>query len=144
MRLSRKIRTYCDSNVLITAWRSFKSSEQGTAFNLLFSPNRQFVASPLLRLETIPTATRNGNSDEVSFYEFFFSRVEWVSIEDAFQEAMNICTGRQGFGNMDALHAASARVGKVDQLITTEKPTKPFFWLTDLNPIHVSDPLLTI
>jgi predicted nucleic acid-binding protein len=94
----------------------------------LVDRDREFVSSRFLKLEVLPKAVYHQQSDEALFYEDFFSAVvTWTSDEDAIvDEAYQIaCT--YGLAGMDSLHIASAVALGADELVTTEKPTKPMF-----------------
>lgn len=76
--------------------------------------------------KVLPKATFNKQQDEAEFYETFFSAViHWATdLEQITQNAYQLsCT--YGLAAMDALHVAAALQTKADELITTEKPTKP-------------------
>ncbi|MHC5934452.1 nuclease [Nostoc sp.] len=89
-------------------------------------------------LEVLPKATFNKQQDEAEFYETFFSAViHWgTDLEQIMQNADQIaCT--YGFAAMDALHVAAALQIKADQLIATEKPTKPMHRVTEIQIISI-------
>ncbi|MEH1925248.1 nuclease [Nostoc sp.] len=90
------------------------------------------------QLEVLPKATFNKQQDEAEFYETFFSAViHWpTDLEQILQNADQIaCT--YGLAAMDALHVAAAVQIKADQLITTEKPTKPMHRVTEIQIISI-------
>ncbi|CAN5406922.1 hypothetical protein BH11ARM2_BH11ARM2_28140 [soil metagenome] len=133
--------TYLDANVLIGAWRAKDGPDWDKAWRLIFSEDRFFAAIPLLKLETIPHAQRNNFPDEVEFYEYFFSRVDyWVPLDEALEEAMRLRRIYSGISNMDVIHAASGIIAKVDQFITSEGPMKPLHRIPELKNVYLLDP----
>ncbi len=134
--MSRK-KTYIDSGVLITAFRGIDSVSI-KANQILSAENREFVSSHFVQLEVLPKAIFNKQRDETEFYETFFSAVtHWATdlekiIHDSYQLA---CT--YGLAAMDALHVAAALQIKADELITTEKPTKPMHRVTEIQIISI-------
>lgn len=116
--------TFVDAGVLIAASRG--GSEQATrAMEVLDDPEREFAASPFLRLEVLPQALFNRREDELAFYEVFFSAVsKWATNLKAITDAALHEAATYGLEAMDALHvAAAASVGAVE-LFTTEKPSR--------------------
>jgi hypothetical protein len=116
--------TFVDAGVLIAGARG-GSEQAARAMEVLDDPEREFAASPFLRLEVLPQAAFNKREAEVAFYEAFFAAVsKWatdlLAITDAAMREASTC----GVEAMDALHvAAAASVGAVE-LVTTEKPTR--------------------
>jgi predicted nucleic acid-binding protein len=119
--------TYVDSGVLIYAAQG-TSDAAAQALTFLQDPDREFVTSEYVRLEVLPKARWMHNQGEVAFYETFFgmnSRIVPTSgalLEYAMGEA-----SRVGLNALDALHIACAVFGGAEELITTEKPTKPMY-----------------
>jgi len=117
------IRTYLDSGVLITAYNGAPELKE-LALRVLEDPDRVFLCSPFVYLETTPKALFNKRSGEHRFYQLYFRRAVMTNdlkliLGHGFREA-----ARAGVGPMDALHLASAHLLKADEFITTEKPTK--------------------
>ncbi len=134
--MSRK-KTYIDSGVLIAAFCGIQSFSI-RANQILNDENREFASSSFVELEVLPKATFNKQQDEAEFYETFFSAViHWATdLEEILQNASEIaCT--YGLAAMDALHVAAALQIKADQLITTEKPTKPMHRVTEIQIISI-------
>ena len=121
-----KRRIFLDTGVLIAAARGTDEVAQ-QAFAVIDDPNAEFASSVFVQLETIPKATYNKRRDEVEFYEEFFNNaVVWAEpgcelTDSALQQA-----SENGMGAMDALHVAAALACQSDEIVTTEKPTKPF------------------
>ena len=118
-------KTYIDSGVLISAFQGTQAVSI-RANRILNDENREFASSRFVQLEVLPKATFNKQQDEAEFYETFFSAViHWATdLEQITQDAYQIaCT--YGLAAMDAVHVAAALQIKADELITTEKLTKP-------------------
>jgi predicted nucleic acid-binding protein len=121
------IRTFVDSGVLIAAVCG-RDEIANKAMEILDDPQRVFITSDVVWLEVMPKAVYNKKSEEAEFYEFFFQEVRRrISgskdlVLRAHEEA---CT--YGLAAVDALHVAAARKGDSDELITTEKKSKPLF-----------------
>jgi predicted nucleic acid-binding protein len=116
--------TFVDAGVLIAAARG-GSEQAARAMDILDDPEREFAASPFLRLEVLPQAVFNRREAEVAFYEAFFSAVsKWAVDLPAIADAALHEASSHGVEAMDALHvAAAASVGAVE-LVTAEKPTR--------------------
>ena len=132
-------KTYIDSGVLITAF-------QGTptisirANRILNDDNREFASSRFVQLEVLPKAIFNKQQDEVEFYETFFSAViHWeTDLEQIIQNSYQIACN-YGLAAMDAVHVAAALQINADELITTEKPTKPMHRVRKIQIISIYD-----
>lgn len=135
----KTIRTYLDSGVLIAAWRGI--DEVATkAIAILEAENRQLAVSPFVQLEVLAKAIYHKQAEEILFYETFFaSGPIWandlVSIVQLAQEK----AGQYGLGALDALHVASALSVEAEELITTEKLTKPLHRVRELNIFTIAE-----
>ena len=116
--------TFLDAGVLIAAARG--GSDQATrAMAILDDPDREFAASPFVRLEVLPQAVFNKREAEVAFYETFFQAVTtWATDLPAIADAGYREASSYGVEAMDALHVAAAASVGAAELITTEKPTR--------------------
>lgn len=118
------IRTFVDSGVLIYAARAEGLIAQ-KALDVLKDPDRVFASSIFVKMEVLPKAIYNSQTDEVEFYEEFFRGVVyWATdieriIQNAYQESSQF-----GLGAMDALHVAAAVSVGATEFITNEKPNK--------------------
>jgi predicted nucleic acid-binding protein len=117
------IRTYLDSGVLITAYNAAPELKE-PALRVLEDPDRVFLCSPFVNLETTPKALFNKRHGEHRFYQRYFRRATMTNdlkliLGYGFREAAGA-----GVGPMDALHLAAAHLLKADEFITTEKPNK--------------------
>ncbi len=95
------------------------------ALAIIDDPEREFVSSVYIQLETLPMATWLGREDQVEAYEEIFGNVSrWIlSSPELSQRALELA-GEYGLGAADALHVAAAEAGGAE-LVTAEKPTKP-------------------
>ena len=116
--------TFVDAGVLIAAARG-GSEQAARAMAILDDPDREFAASPFLRLEVLPQATFNKRTAEVAFYETFFSAVStWALDLTAIAEAALAEASSCGVEAMDALHVAAAASVRAVELVTSEKPSR--------------------
>lgn len=96
------------------------------ALPFLTDPRRDFVTSDYVRLEVIPKALFYRNVTESNFYDGFFALAartiptSVALLELAMEEAI-----RNGLSAIDAIHVACAVFGGAEELITSEKATKP-------------------
>lgn len=131
------ILTYIDSGVLLSATDGVGRLAE-KALEVLEDSNRQFVSSEFVKLEVIPKAIYHKQTEEVKFYEEFFSAVSyWANdLEKVVQDAYDIGL-KYGLAAMDALHIAAALSLDVEEFITTEKPTKPMFRVSGIKVISI-------
>ena len=129
--------TYIDSGVLLSATDGVGRIAE-KALEILGDSQREFASSEFVKLEVSPKAVYNKQTEEAQFYEEFFSDVTyWASdltqiVQDAYQIA-----SQYGLAAMDALHVALS-VG-AEELITTEKRTKPMHRVTSINVVSIFD-----
>jgi len=118
-------RTYVDAGVLIAATRGIEPISQ-RAMHILDDPERAFVSSMFVKLEVLPKAVYHHQEVETLFYQTFFEGVaiwadDFVQIaQKAYEEACD-----SGINALDALHVAAAASIHADELITSERLTKP-------------------
>jgi predicted nucleic acid-binding protein len=94
---------------------------------VLDDPEREFVSSVYVQLETLPMATWHGFDAQVEAYEAFFGNVSrWVSSSPDLSERGVELASEHGLKAVDALHVAAAEAEEAE-LVTTESPTKPMF-----------------
>ena len=134
---TRDLKTYLDSGVLITAFRvEGEVGEQ--ARQILMDGNRQFASSVFARLELLPKAVYQQRRDEVRFYQKYFDGVQhWASdveqlLEDGYRIGCNY-----GLAAIDALHVAAALAVGADELVTTERTTKPMHRINEIRVISI-------
>ena len=131
------ILTYIDSGVLLSATDGVGRIAE-KALEVLEDSNRQFASSEFVKLEVIPKAIYHKQTEEVQFYEEFFSAVTyWANdLEKVVQDTYYIGC-QYGLAAMDALHIAAALSLDVEEFITTEKPTKPMFRVSGIKVISI-------
>ena len=119
------MKTYLDSGVLIMAFRA-EAVASLRAMQILDDANREFVTSPFVKLETLPKAQYQQQQEEVAFYETYFKAVRiWVEDMAQILPVAHEVASQYGLAAMDALHVAAALTAKAEEIITTEKATKP-------------------
>jgi predicted nucleic acid-binding protein len=130
-------KTYIDSGVLINAFRG-TTEVSLKATQILDDPAREFASIPFVNLEALPKAIYNKQQEEAEFYEVFFSAItHWASnLEQIFKTADHIAR-TYGLAGMDALHVAAALSIEVDELVTTERTTKPMHRVTEVQIISI-------
>lgn len=132
-----KKRTYLDTGVLIVVARG-KEDLVEKGLEIFNDPDREFISSPFVKLEVLPKAVHGKHKDEVEFYEEFFSsaRYQIKASEHLVEEALRYANAH-GLGGMDALHVAAAIEAKADELVTTEKPTKPIHRVKEVKVVSL-------
>jgi len=118
-------RTYIDANVLIAAFQGDESISR-PAMEVLTDPERALVVSDYLRLEVLPKPTFHKREEEIEFMKSVFdSASETIpSFPQVTAQALQLAS-EYDMTPVDALHVGAAVIGKVDELVTMEKPTKP-------------------
>jgi predicted nucleic acid-binding protein len=131
-------KTYIDSGVLINAFRG-TTEVSLKATQILDDPTREFASSPFVKLEALPKAIYNKQQEEAEFYEVFFAAItHWASdLEQIFKTADHIAR-TYGLAGMDALHVAAALSIGVDELVTTERTTKPMHRVTEVQIVSIA------
>lgn len=131
------IRTFIGSGVLIAA-ATGNANLSDSAFNVLNDPDRVFVTSDFVGLEVFPKAEYHGNNDEVAFYEEFFNAAE-QSVPASQELVSNARTEAKTYGlaALDALHVSAAKLSGSEEIITTERNTKPIFRVTGISVITI-------
>ncbi|PSR14937.1 nuclease [filamentous cyanobacterium CCP3] len=132
-------RTFVDSGVLIAAARGENVIAEA-ALSFLADSTRIFVSSPFVRLEVLPKAIFNQKTVETEFYETFFSAVAtWVTDTDRLVQQAHTLACNYGLAAIDALHVAAAIALEAEDLLTTEKSTKPMYRVPNIRVISVFD-----
>ena len=117
--------TYVDSGVLIFAAKG-NTSAAALALPFLQDPNREFITSEFVKLEILPKPICFGKYAEVEFYNAFFNLssrtipISAILVTTAMEEACKL-----GLSAIDAIHLACAVLGGAEELLTSEKPSKP-------------------
>ena len=131
--------TFIDSGVLITASRGIEELSE-RAIAILESADREFASSEFIKLEVLPKAVYHQQNNEVEFYNTFFDAVTyWANdLNCIIQDSHNIAC-RYGLAAMDALHIAAAISVGAEEFVTTEKPTKPMYRVTNIEIVYLFD-----
>lgn len=117
--------TYVDSGVLIFAARG-NTEAAALALPFLEDPSREFITSEFVKLEVLPKPICFRKDAEVEFYNAFFNLnnrtvpISATLITTAMEEAC-----KHGLSAIDAIHLACAVLGGAEELVTSEKPSKP-------------------
>ncbi len=121
-------RSFPHSGVLIDAARSLPPFDR-IAFEYFDSSDRILLTSPFVRLETMPKAAYLRLKPELEFYNAFFTHpaVEYCRDWDRLEETADSVARQYGLSAMDALHVAAASLMGADELVTTERPSKPIY-----------------
>ena len=131
------IKTYLDANILIAGFRSDPLSSQ-PVLNVLGDPDRVFMASHYLRLETLRKPLFYRREDEIAFMEAYFTAVShWVPTDDRLVAKALKLAADLDLSAMDALHAACALQGGAEQFITLERPTKSICRIPGLHVVSL-------
>ena len=121
------LRTYVDSGVLIWATQGIAKNAD-IALRFLTDPSREYVTSDYVRLEVLPKAVFHRNGPEVSFYETFFrANIRCVPTSKSLMANAMAEGSNTGISGIDALHISCAVFAGAEELITTEKLTKPIY-----------------
>ena len=123
------IRTYIDADVIINALRVDDKKRYYIAFKILEDKNRLLLASDYLRLETLPKPIYHRHDTQVVFINKIFEHAELICSNDFIIEKAMDLASKYGLNGMDALHIASAISGKADEMVSFERPDKPFYRL---------------
>lgn len=119
-------RTYIDSGVLIAAARGSGRLAEKAIGVLTDTAAREFVCSEYVRLEVVPKPTYLGRAAEVKFYEEFFATVsEWLPFDIHCMQRALVEACSSGLSAMDAIHVVAAAESECQEIVTSEKPTKP-------------------
>lgn len=109
------------------------------ALLILDEPDRQFVSSPFVQLETLPKSIYQRQISEQDFYQTFFDNVKyWANDIISIVPQAQTIAGKYGIAGMDALHIAAALSIGAEEFITTEKRTKPMFRVMELQMISIA------
>ena len=127
------IRTFLDAGVLIAAARGNNPLSQ-RALEIVRDRERVFVSSPFIRLEVLPKAVFHRQEGETLFYRSYFDGVAvWVNPDQDLVEEADDVASRFGLAALDALHVTSALIAGADELVTTERPSRPIHRVSGLS-----------
>jgi len=130
------VRTFLDTGVLLSAWK--RETLSAAALTVMAADHREFYSSQMVRLELLPKPRFEKRSDEVRFYENFFSGTtasEPLSV--GLGNEAEALAARYGLSAADALQVAAAIRMGVEEFYTSEKPGKPMFRVKELKVISL-------
>ncbi len=117
--------TYIDSGVLIFAAQG-TTAAAALALPFLADPSREYVTSDYVRLEVLPQATFHKRSEEIAFYNLFFTTTtRSIPTSDALLKYALEEACQSGIAALDAIHIACAVFAGAEEIITSEKVSKP-------------------
>jgi predicted nucleic acid-binding protein len=135
--VNHKKLTFIDAGVLIAASRG-DSEQSKKAISVLDDPSREFISSLFVKLEVLPKAVYNKKKHEAEFYNAFFDSVSlWADDLDLIVKMANQKASEMGLAAMDSLHLAAAISAGAEDLVTTERPSKPIFRTKDIQVVSI-------
>jgi predicted nucleic acid-binding protein len=119
-------RTYTDACLILDALGTDRARAE-RARAILEDPARELIVGDYVKLETLPKMVYNKRLDQAAYTQALFDTAEYVHSNKAIVNHAEELAETYGLSAMDALHVASAIAGGADELVTFEKPEKPFF-----------------
>ncbi|HEY3839904.1 MAG TPA: PIN domain-containing protein [Bryobacteraceae bacterium] len=117
-------KTYLDASVLLRAARGDDELSR-SAIDILCDPEREFVSSPLVRMELLPLAVDRA---EIEFYETYFDRVStWAQPNGHLMEAAIEEAQTSKVTALDAIHLVIAAAAGCEEFITAESRNTSIF-----------------
>lgn len=139
--MTRIIKTYIDSGVLISAYQG-NNEVSIKAVNLLDQENRQLISSDFVKLEVLSKAIYHRQQEEIQFYQGFFASCPvWADDLTLIVQLAQDIASQYGLGALDAIHVASAISVSADELITTEKLSKLIHRVREVQVISIAESL---
>jgi predicted nucleic acid-binding protein len=131
-------KTFVDSGLLIAVAMG-EDDVYEKALEVIDDPEREFVSSVYVKLETLPMSTWLEHTAQVEIYKEIFGNVsQWVpSSPDLSERALSLA-GEYGLHAVDALHVAAAEAESAE-LVTTENPTKPMFRVASITVTSIRE-----
>jgi predicted nucleic acid-binding protein len=120
------LHTYLDSSVIINLF-SQHAQRAKRANEILMDRARRFIVGDYVWLEVLPKMSYNKLLDQVRITEDIFRNADYVPSTAGIIAHAKTLACVYGLSAVDALHVASAIAGHADELVTFEKPEKPFF-----------------
>ncbi len=132
------VRTYIDSGVLISALRG-ETRTASAAQGFLYDSLREYVTSDYVKVELLPKCVFHRNTVEQEFYETFFNStsVRVTSSDELLAFAIEEGT-KTGISGLDAIHVACALIAGADELIPSERSTKPIHRASGIKVISIN------
>lgn len=132
-------KTYIDSGVLIAVTRA-SHEMTAKALEILDDPYREFSSSVFVKLEVLSKATYHKQQEELAFYEAFFASCSfWADDLASIVQLAQVKASQYGLEALDALHVASSISVVADELITTERLTKPIHRVREVQIITIAN-----
>ncbi len=130
------MRTFLDTGVLLSAWK--RETLSAAALTVMAADHREFYSSQMVRLELLPKPRFEKRSDEVRFYENYFSgTTAYEPLSVGLGNEAEALAARYGLSAADALQIAAAIRMGVEEFYTSEKPGKPMFRVKELKVISL-------
>lgn len=104
---------------------------------VLEDPCRTLVVSDYVWLEVLPKPRFHKRADEIMFMETVLDAAENIEASPKVAKLALELASTYNLSTMDALHAAAAIVGRVDELVTIEKPTRPLCQILEINVVSL-------
>jgi len=120
------LKSYLDANLILNAFSEDEAIAK-KVMRILTDPERDLMVGDYVELETLPKMRYFKKAKQLEFAESVFRRAIYVRSNAAIIHLAHELADTYGLAAMDALHAASAIEGGADELLTFEKPSKPFF-----------------
>ena len=120
------IKIYLDSSVFINLYNNDPAVIH-RAHEIITDPTRSFIAGDYVFLEVMPKVYYTNRLDQAAFYTDILRKAVFIRSTDAIIAKADELATKYGLAAMDALHAATAIIAHADELVTFEKPSKPFF-----------------
>jgi predicted nucleic acid-binding protein len=121
-----KTRTYLDANIILNALQGDEDIAD-IALEIIDDPNKTLLVSDYLWLEVRPKMEYHKQVSQAAFVDEIFSVAEKIPTDNGLIDMAKDIALHYGLNAMDALHVAAAIKGNADELVTFEKPGKPFF-----------------
>src|SRR5690606_35218289 len=99
--------------------------------------SRDLVVSDYVRLEVLPKPIYHRRAEEEMFMRKVLESAENVSASVQLIERAISLASKYNLSTLDALHAAAAYIGQVDELVTLEKPTKPICQVREVRVVSL-------
>lgn len=132
-------RTYIDSGVLIAVARTSEEMME-KALEILDARDRIMVSSDFVKLEVLSKAIYHRQQEEIQFYQGFFASCSvWAEDLTLIVQLAQDIASQYGLGALDALHVGSAISVSADELITTEKLSKPIHRVREVQVISIAE-----
>jgi hypothetical protein len=121
--------TYLDSGILIAASQGEHQFFE-RAFAILDDPDRDFISSDFVQLEVLPKPSFFNRVTERDFLNDLFSgSINIVPTTPSKMGAALVLACALGLSAVDAIHLQTAVDEGVDEFVTTERSTSPYFRL---------------